>query len=428
MGISIFRDAPVGRELIGRIDFGPGGEASFAYDPAFVSRSAGSLGISHRLPVDGRLYRQDEFGPFFRGLLPEGQVYTDLARMYQVPRNDYLTVIERLGCESVGALTLVSDRVDPSEYDPTYEPLATSVLEAIRESPLPAVVRVTSETRLSLAGAQSKVAWTLPEGMLPEDAGEFDWLVPRGTAPSSHIVKLSARGEEDIALNELVCSVIARSCGIDAARVSLLPFLPGAVVVERYDRVWTGDGTARRLMRLHQEDFCQALGFAPYYKYQVEGATASYPALCAELIDDASALPRADRVEFAKRQAFNYAVGNSDAHLKNSSLLYDTSWRRRRLSPMYDVTCIPLTGYSTRMAFDFGSHRELGEIDERDVMAIATDCDVSLGEFDSAVREVLAGFDDFDPAQCPDAARATANRVLENAVPRLEVLRRYLAI
>lgn len=428
MGVRVFRDTQAGRELVGRIDPSPASGALFSYDLGFVAQHRSSLGISHRLPVDAEPYRETDFGPFFRGLLPEGQVYADLARACQVPRSDYLEIIERLGCESVGALTLVSERVDPGEYEPAYEPLATSALDAMREGPLPAAVRVASETRLSLSGAQSKVAWALPEGVRVESAGESDWLVPRGTAPSTHIVKLCARGEEGIALNELACSLMARACGIEVARVSLVPFLPGAIAVERYDREWVGQAGGRRLMRMHQEDLCQALGFVPYYKYQVEGASYSYPALCASLIDDACAAPRRDRAEFAKRLAFDYAVGNSDAHLKNFSLLYDASWQSRRLAPMYDVTCIPLTGYSTHMAFDVGGHRELGDIDERDVMSVAIDCDVSLDEFDAAVREVVAGIEGFDPGLCPEPARLTSERILEDAAPRLAVLRAYLAI
>ena len=98
----------------------------------------------------------------------------------------------------------------------------------------------TSQTRLSLSGAQSKVAWHLPGGVAARGAGPGDWLVPHGTAPSTHIVKVSKPGEEDVAYNELACSLIAQACGIDAARVDLVPFLPGAVAVERYDREWVG--------------------------------------------------------------------------------------------------------------------------------------------------------------------------------------------
>ena len=158
----------------------------------------------------------------------------------------------------------------------------------------------------------------------------------------------------------------------------------------------------------------------------MEGLECSYLLLISDVIDAMSAVPRADRLEFAKRLAFNYAVGNSDAHLKNTSMLYNRAWTMRRLAPVYDVTCIPLTGYSTRMAFDIGFHRELSEIDERDIMSIALDLDVSLADFDSAVREVVHGFEVVDAVGYPREVKEMLERVVENAKSRLDVLKRYL--
>ncbi len=90
-----------------------------------------------------------------------------------------------------------------------------------------------SSTRLSLSGAQSKVAWYLPYEVDAEQAEWSDWLIPRGTAPSTHIIKVSRKGEEDIALNELACSRLSAACGIDTAKVLELPEVPGAISIER---------------------------------------------------------------------------------------------------------------------------------------------------------------------------------------------------
>ena len=264
MHLSMYRDVLAGRELVADIEFEPGKSGTFSYDEAYVARAKamGELGISERLPVDSRPYAAEEFGPFFRGLLPEGSVYGNLAQMYQVPRNDYLSIIARLGCESIGALTFVADGIDPGEYEPHFEPLTDEMVRSFGEGPLRAVTRMTSETRLSLSGAQSKVAWCIEEGVRASEAEIADWSVPRGTAPSSHIIKVSAPGEEEIAYNELVCSLIARACGMEVACVDLLPFLPGAIAVQRYDRQWVSRDGKKVLLRLHQEDFCQALGAA----------------------------------------------------------------------------------------------------------------------------------------------------------------------
>ena len=428
MKLLVYRDRACERDLAGYIEFERGASATFAYDRVYLSKARlnGELGISERLPLSDEAYAADEMGPFFRGLLPEGEVYGNLARMYQVPRDDYLSVLEQLGCESIGALTFVSESVDPTEYEPRYESLAAGVVEAIRENPVRAVTWETGSTRLSLSGAQSKIAWFLPEGLDPGSAELTDWLVPRGTAPSTHIVKIARKGEEHLALNECACSLLSDACGIPTARTFALPALPGAIAVERYDRVFAETGTERRLARLHQEDFCQALGFPPYLKYQPESGEGDYLLYVAGLIDAASANPRADRIEFAKRLAFNYAIGNSDSHLKNSSLLYNATWTARRLAPLYDATCIPLTGYSTKMPFAIGEHRELAEIDERDILSIALDMNVSLDDWDAALREVIAGLSSNVPVTDEHELAETIARILEDAVPRIAVLESFV--
>lgn len=428
MGILVYRDQPARREFVGRIDYAVGRFASFAYDPGYVKRGllAGEVGISELLPLDSELYDARDFGPFFRGLLPEGEVYGNLANLYQVPRSDYLSILEHMGCESIGALTFVSEGANPEEFAPHYERVSKETVEAINRDPARMATFTASSTRLSLAGAQSKVAWFLPRGLNAEYAEPADWFIPRGTAPSSHIVKLSRRGEEDIALNELACSLLATACGIETAKVSMLPDVPGAIAVERYDREWIQSGNDGMLLRRHQEDFCQAVGFEPFYKYQPRGVDASYPSMMVDLVQSTSSDPRADVVELAKRLVFCYAIGNSDAHLKNFSLLYNREWTGRRLAPMYDVTCIPLTGYSTAMPFDVGRHRALDDIDVRDIASLAIELDVGWSEFDRVVAEVIESLESPLLASQADSVECMVERILDNSADRIGVLKRYL--
>ena len=432
MKIAVYRDSAAGRLPIARIEAAEdGSNASLSYDPEYLRshQSINDLGISERLPLREEAYASEEISPFLQGLLPEGETLGNLTQMYQVARSNWPMLLQRLGCESVGALTFVPEGEDENDYEPGYRPLTEQDIFAMRRDPARAATEVASSTRLSLSGAQSKVAWTLPESIDAGSAQLGDWMAPYGSAASTHIIKMSRKGEEDLAVNELSCSLLAKACGIDVAEVSLVPGVPGAIAVTRYDRRWlrasgTGNGA---VMRLHQEDFCQALGLQPFYKYQPSGIAADYIEYAADLIDDASDTPVEDRLEFAKRLVFNYAAGNADAHLKNSSLLYNETWTGRRLAPMYDVTCIPLSGYSTRMPFDIGSHRELAEIDERDIMAIALSCDVSLSAFDQVVREVVAGFEAPSLVVGNEAVAAMAEQVLANAAPRIAVLRAFLS-
>ena len=428
MGILVYRDRDGRRDFVGRVDYSVAQPAAFTYDPAYLRRAlaAGELGISELLPLDAVPYSIDEFGPFFRGLLPEGEVYGNLAELYQLSRSDYLAILERLGCESIGALTFVSEAANAEEYEPCYEPVDLTLLGSMKSDPARMATLAASSTRLSLSGAQSKVAWLLPRGADAASAQAGEWLIPRGTAPSTHIIKVSRRGEEDIALNELACSLLSCACGIETAKVAELSGVPGAISVERYDRVWAELAEGECVVRLHQEDFCQALGLAPFYKYQPSGVSANYPAMAAQLIESASVNPQADKLELAKRLVFCYAVGNSDAHLKNFSLLYNQAWTGRRLAPLYDVTCIPLTGYSTAMPFDIGDHRAIEDVDERDLMSLAADMDVSLNAFDRIVRDVADTLEAPSLGSLESSAESMVGRILENAKPRVRVLRGFL--
>lgn len=428
MSILIYRDFQGKREFVGRIDYEVGASSNFTYDAKYLEKAqaAGELGISYLLPLDGAPYSSREFNAYFQGLMPEGDIYSNLAEYYQVPRADYLSILEQMGCESIGALTFVSERINLSEYEPRYDQVDAQTLSGMRENPVRMATITAASTRLSLSGAQSKVAWFLPDGVNPANASPNEWFIPRGTAPSTHIIKISRTGEEDLAINELACSLLSQACGIDTAKIIRLPELPGVICVERYDRVRMQNGELKKVVRLHQEDFCQALGLSPFFKYQPQGVAASYPVMISDLLEETTANPQESRIEFAKRLVFCYAVGNSDAHLKNFSLLYNKEWTVRNLAPLYDVTCIPLSGYSTAMPFDIGEHRALNEIDEADMVQLATDLSLGLSEFGNVVNDVLSSLET-PKIKAPDKeADVMINRILENAKPRLNVLKRYL--
>lgn len=425
MAISVYRDSMGKRELVGR--FGEaGGETRFWYDVDYVARAEelSEFGLSESMPLDFGHYEPREYAPFFRGLLPEGVVLGNLAERYQVPRNDFLAFFEKLGCESIGALTFVADEAREEDFIPRYEPLSEDAVARLREDAEREVTEMTDELRLSLSGAQAKVAWYLPEGLDASRASLGDWLLPRGSAPSSHIIKMARAGKEDLAYNEYVCMAMARACGFDAPAVDLLPELSGAIAVERYDRVRLEEGGP--LLRLHQEDFCQARGLPLHLKYADAHEDVSYVAVMSQLVGDVSANPLKDRLELARRLLFHYLIGNSDNHLKNYAFLYSPDWTSRSLAPFYDLTCIPLTGYSTKMAFTYGAHRELADITAEDLAAVGRNMAVSLRTLREQVGEMADRFRAVSPHDYEDsAARTMAQRILENAAPRLAVLEAF---
>jgi serine/threonine-protein kinase HipA len=174
--------------------------------------------------------------------------------------------------------------------------------------------------RFSLAGAQAKTALLVRDG---------HWGVPSGSTPTTHILKPAIVGLDNHDLNEHLCLSAARRCGMNAARSTVQSFAgEQALVVERYDRAVRSDG----MIRIHQEDVCQALGISPERKYQNEGGPSStdVATLLRDRTSDTDAVLR-----FTEALIFNWLIGWTDAHAKNYSLLLAGS--TTRLAPLYDI-------------------------------------------------------------------------------------------
>lgn len=424
MKLQIFRDSEKDQLLLGELIYNGNEDGKFTYDNNYLSKAKQNkeLGISVRLPISNNAYQKNSFDAFFSGLLPEGETYNNLAQIYQIPSTEYLYILNKLGCECIGALTFISDEAQNESYKPHYKHVDKQTVNDIISNPTRAMTLNASNTRLSLSGAQSKTAWYLQKDINIEEAKVTDWQIPYGTAPSNYIIKVFRKDEEDIALNEFCCTKIAKHCGIDACDVKLLEEIPGAIIIKRFDRIWVNNN---KLFRLHQEDFCQALGFSTYMKYQPSDSNISYLSTISSLLDFTSLNPVLEKTEMAKRVVFNYVIGNTDAHLKNYSLLYNKEWTTTSLSPLYDLTCIPLTGYSQSMPFVIGEHKELDSINEKDIMSIALDLDTNLETFDQAVKQILDGLLSYN---LNTNKNNFASKILNNSKNRIKVLEKYLKI
>jgi serine/threonine-protein kinase HipA len=177
--------------------------------------------------------------------------------------------------------------------------------------------------RLSLAGAQNK----LPVYM------EGDKIfIASGNAPSTHILKPPIRDLENTVENEAFCMMLAQKMGLSTPPVTIHRGLDKLYIIERYDRSRDENGN---IARLHQEDFCQALGFLPDQKYESEGG----PSLgrCFTLLQEISISPAADRFALLQWSIFNFFIGNADAHAKNLAIIFTR--RGPRLAPFYDLIC-----------------------------------------------------------------------------------------
>jgi serine/threonine-protein kinase HipA len=177
--------------------------------------------------------------------------------------------------------------------------------------------------RLSLAGAQNK----LPVYMEGDKV-----FIAGGNSPSTHIIKPPIPGFEGTVENEAFCMTLAGRVGLSVPAVFIRKQLDTLLVVERYDRKKDPSGV---ILRLHQEDFCQALGILPDQKYESEGG----PKLsqCFLLLRDYSTRPAADQRSLLSWVIFNALIGNADAHAKNLAMLY--AEKGPRLAPFYDLLC-----------------------------------------------------------------------------------------
>jgi serine/threonine-protein kinase HipA len=331
--------------------------------------------ISLALPLQEAAHPNDLCRAVFGGLLPEGDGRAVIGRNLGISVGNDYALLEALGGDCAGALTILEPGEAPPR-DPLTRALDANQLDAVlRDLPQrPLAADPAEGTRLSLAGAQPK----LPVILTGEDVA----LPLNSVAATTHILKPQPERFPGLVDNEAFCMDLARAAGLPAARVfkrksaSGLPFL----LVERYDR----DVTSDPIRRLHQEDFCQALGKPSERKYQADGGPTVVEA--ASLLRASSAVPAQDLRTFWRALVFNWLIGNCDAHSKNFSLLYDVPVPT--LAPLYDL--VSTTVYpelTTRLAMSVDGARRIEEVDGSAWARLARE---SLYSERFAVREVAS--------------------------------------
>lgn len=296
-------------------------DLGFAYDADWLAAKRPQP-ISQSLPLQEEAHEGAGVEAFFGNLLPEGDVRAAVARALRISeRNDY-ALLDAIGGDCAGALTLAAPGATPVEVLRGGVLLTTEELARLVED-LPRRPLLTGESgiRLSLAGAQLKLALC--------NAGD-GWLKPAPGVASTHILKPPIRDLPDSVENEAFCMTLAERCALGVPKCWIEP-APKLYVVERYDRV--RDPASGKVRRLHQEDFCQALGIPASRKYEAEGG----PSLkaCFDLVRRVSSDPAGDLLRLTDWVIFNFLIGNHDAHAKNLSLIYERG--QTRLAPFYDL-------------------------------------------------------------------------------------------
>lgn len=337
------------------------GRLNFWYLPGWLQQER-AVALSCSLPLQSTHFDDHITRPFFAGLLPEGQMRRLIAQQFQVSGQNDFALLDHIGGECAGAVSLRASgqaspalTIDLKQNEKAQWLSEEEVVALLDELPRRPMLAGKGDLRLSLAGAQDK----LPVVFDGERIG-----LPLNGMPSSHILKSAIHAVEDSVSNEGFCLALAESLQLKPAHSRIHTIRDRQfLLVERYDR--TADASGHR-QRLHQEDFCQALGVVPEMKYQNEGGPDL--AQCFDLIRRVTRPSAPQIVQLLDYVVFNVLIGNHDAHAKNFSLLYSHTAPGKPpvLAPLYDAlsTAVYPT-LTSRMAMKIGSKYKFSEIQAR---------------------------------------------------------------
>ena len=343
------------------------GRLGFSYAAAWLA-SDDAAALSQSLPLGDQYFDDATARPFFAGLLPEAIKRQLIAQALQVSRQNDFALLDSLGGECAGAVMLLESGNTPPDPDVQREVRwldALQLLAVLDELPLRPMLAGDEGLRLSLAGAQDK----LPVVVEGEKIG-----LPLYGAPSTHILKPPIQGVDGSVFNEGFCMALALALKLDVAKTQIRHVANQSgqrdyLLVERYDRQ-----VGQQNLRLHQEDFCQALGVPPETKYQSEGGP--------DLAQAFALLARATRpsapqtLKMLDFVVFNALIGNHDAHGKNFSLLYTT--KGLVLAPLYDALCTAVyPSLTDKMAMKIGSKYKFEDVHARHWTQFATQASLS---------------------------------------------------
>lgn len=297
--------------------------------------------------TDGGVYGDQYCEAFFGGLLPENyQARVAIGKRFGINPNNSFSLLRAIGYDCAGAVSLHSaEDTDAGVIEHTLQGRLIDddeLAKHIRDLPRRPLFVGVDGIRISLAGAQDKAAVILIDNKI---------AFPLHGCPTTHILKPAGSDFDALILNEFFCMRLAKRIGLNVPnvefrRVEDIDYL----LIERYDRKLLA---GNRIKRIHQEDFCQALGVVPKLKYQADGGPSFVD--CFSLLTKTTR-PATDRNSFASAIVFNYLIGNRDAHGKNFSLLH-VSDDEIKLAPFYDLLSTNIyEGLDHKMAMKIGNH------------------------------------------------------------------------
>lgn len=345
-------------------------DATFGYGDDYLASALRPISIS--LPLQKERFSKEQTYRYFEGLLPEGFARRSVAKWIETDELDYLTILEKLGSECLGAI-----RIGDAKQEDSYELLSSSRIKGLASEGATESTKLLMETHLSLTGASGKVG-------LYYDEQSDKWYLPHGFNASTHILKQSHIRYKKMVVNELLCMRVAREMGIDVAKSSIMNLGSGRdedvlYVTRRFDRVMPGDSSHGMVSpyRLHQEDFGQALGIDAINKY--EKVKQGYVGRMFDLVRNYSSKPVEDVLKLWDMIVFNYLIGNTDSHIKNYSLLYSAGLDQIRLAPAYDIISTKVYDGMENMTYYIGDERNIHSIGAEQFKMAADEARISQG-------------------------------------------------
>lgn len=407
--------------LVGHLNKEPGGATEFRYDETWLGWE-NAIPVSLSLPLREDAYKGESVVAVFENLLPDSNnLRMMIAAKVGADGTDAYSLLSRIGRDCVGALQFIPDDagVGGNPAGIVGEVIGDQDIEILLKnlSRAPLGLSEDEEFRVSVAGAQEKTALLRHEGK---------WLKPHGMTPTTHIFKTqigTLQNGIDLSNsveNEYYCLKLLGAFGLQVNVAEIHSFgKTKALVIERFDRRMTKDG---RLLRIPQEDFCQALSCPPTRKYQNEGG----PGI-ADILDrlKASDTPAEDQKNFLKAQILFWLMGATDGHAKNFSVFLGAGGTFS-LTPFYDVLSaqpsldarqIERKQMKLAMFVGDGRHYRIDEIQGRHFVqttekaglpgALATEAleevaEAADGAMDAVVKQLPKGF--------PEAIHASVQR------------------
>jgi serine/threonine-protein kinase HipA len=414
--------------LVGRLRRESSGAIAFQYDQSWLDWEH-TFAVSLSLPLREDRYVGDPVIAVFDNLLPDNDdIRRRVAARSGAAGSDAYNLLAAIGRDCVGALQFLPDDIDPGKAGevaaaPISDEEIAERLSNLATAPLG--IGADKAFRISIAGTQDKTALLRWKGR---------WHVPHGTTATTHILKpqIGNRDGRDLrhsVANEHLCMRILAGLDIPVASTEICDFGDQrALVVERFDRRWTRD---KRLLRLPQEDCCQALSVPPTLKYQSDGG----PGM-AGILDflKGSDDPAHDRLIFMKAQIAFWLLAAIDGHAKNFSVFLHPRGGFR-LTPFYDVmSAQPLFDHKRiqrrdmKLAMSVGDNRHyhIHEIRPRHFQQTAQRAALPQGVAEMALDQIAGSLTGAIESACtalPAGFHAdTRDSIAEGALKRLKVI------